>query len=508
MRSLGSNRATEPTELTELTEQEEKRQGKCTGLGWTPRRTEGARFFRLCVLCGSVASFAVASAAQDATPAPAEAIRAHLEFLAGDALRGRGSATHDEWVAATYVAAQLRQLGLDPAGDDGGYLQRVELERRRLASSVLTLRAGAGEKAREERFTHGRELVVARPGAPRASGPLRRLRADAPPPADEVRGRVLLVEGAPVDRSGLGRLLSAGPAALLVARSRDDRRWQALASTPIPMPVRLKDAPPESSGRGAVLLVDAPVLEWLKDVRDGTPVQVATDEASPEAATTWNVLARLPGRGPDADRAVLLSAHLDHLGTNPALTGDTTYNGADDDASGVAAVLELARVLVREGPGRRTALFAFFGSEELGSVGSGYFLEHPPVPLEDIVVNLQFEMVGRPDPAVPAGTVWLTGFERSDLGEALARQGAPLVADPHPRENFFQRSDNYGLARRGVVAHTVSTFGLHPDYHGVDDEVDRIDFPHLAGVVSALARPVRWLLDAGFAPRWKEGPPK
>ena len=461
------------------------------------------------LLAAAACGLATAALAQDpARPQPSpptDAVRGHLEFLAGDALRGRGSATHDEWVAASYIAAQLRQLGLPPAGDDGGYLQRVELERRRLASPVLTFRGGTPE--REGRFTHGRELVVARVGAAQASGPLRRLRPDASPAPDEVRGRVLLVEAPSPERSALGRLLAAGPAALVVAVPRDDRRWQTLAEAPIAMPVGLKGTSREPGRGSPILLADAPVVQWLQGIPDGAAVEISSDEAAPEPATTWNVLAKLPGNGPEGLRAVLLSAHLDHLGTNPALSGDTIFNGADDDASGVAAVLELARALAREGPGRRTALFAFFGSEESGGLGSGYFLEHPPVPLTDIVVNLQFEMVGRPDPAVAAGTVWLTGFDRSDLGPALARQGAPVVADPHPEENFFQRSDNYRLARRGIVAHTVSSFGLHPDYHGVDDEVERLDLPHLAGVVSSMVRPVRWLLDSGFTPQWKGAPP-
>ena len=98
---------------------------------------------------------------------------------------------------------------------------------------------------------------------------------------------------------------------------------------------------------------------------------------------------------------------------------------------------------------------------------------NPPVPLTQIVADLQFEMLGRPDPKVPPGTLWLTGFERSTLGPELARQGAALVADPHPEQNFFQRSDNYPLALRGVIAHTISSFGLHTDYHRPSDDVRR-----------------------------------
>ena len=83
----------------------------------------------------------------------------------------------------------------------------------------------------------------------------------------------------------------------------------------------------------------------------------------------------------------------------------------------------------------------------LGGAGAAHFIDAPPVPLDTIVANLEFEMIGRADKAVAAHTLWLTGYERSNLGPELARQGARLVADPHPEQNFFQRSDNYALAR-------------------------------------------------------------
>jgi Zn-dependent M28 family amino/carboxypeptidase len=249
------------------------------------------------------------------------------------------------------------------------------------------------------------------------------------------------------------------------------------------------------------------VADWLGRLPDGTPVEIAADEGRGEDAATWNVVGALRGTGTRAGEAVVLSAHIDHLGTNPALDGDQVFNGADDDASGVAAVLELARILRAGGPGGRTVVFAFFGSEEAGGLGAARFVERPPVPLASIVANLEFEMIGRPDPAVKAGTAWLTGYERSDLGDALRARGAPLGPDPHPEEGFFQRSDNYQLALRGVVAHTVASFGLHRDYHGVDDEVDRLDFAHFRQVVEGMVRPVRSLLDGHFTPAWKGAPP-
>jgi hypothetical protein len=222
--------------------------------------------------------------------------------------------------------------------------------------------------------------------------------------------------------------------------------------------------------------------------------------------TTTNVVGILRGSDPMLRKeAILLSAHLDHLGVGKAVNGDTIYNGADDDASGVTAVLELARVLAKGPKPKRTVVFALFGSEEIGGYGARYFLEHPPVSLESLVANLEFEMIGRPDNAVAPHTLWLTGYERSDLGKALADHGARLVADPHPDQQFFRRSDNYALAKRGIIAHTVSSFGLHPQYHRPDDDLAHIDFAHMTDSIASMVEPVRWLANSDFKPTWVEG---
>jgi Zn-dependent M28 family amino/carboxypeptidase len=167
--------------------------------------------------------------------------------------------------------------------------------------------------------------------------------------------------------------------------------------------------------------------------------------------------------------------------------------------------MELARVLASGKRPRRTIYFICFGSEERGGHGSRYFIANSPVPLTQIVADLNLEMLGRPDPKVAAGTLWLTGFERSTLGPELARQGAALVADPRPEQNFFRRSDNYILALRGVIAHTVSSFGLHTDYHRPSDDISKIDFPFMTKSLNSLVKPVRWLANSKFRPTWLPG---
>jgi hypothetical protein len=287
-------------------------------------------------------------------------IRAHMDFLASDALNGRGSGTRDEWIAATYVASQLHQWNIEPLGDAGDYVQTVE-------------------------------------------------------------------------------------------------------------------TPP----------------------RSGDP------ESKP--GHTWNTVGRLVGK--DLRRShevILLTAHLDHLGARG--TGpDTIYHGADDDASGTTAVLELAEALAKGPRLNRTVIFALFGSEEAGGFGARQFVSAPPVPLEEFVANLEFEMIGRPDSKVPPHTLWLTGYERSNLGPELARHGAKLVADPRPDQDFFLRSDNIQLAYRGVIAQTVSSFGLHEDYHRPSDDLSHIDFSHMTDAIRSMLRPVVWLANSSFTPEWEPG---
>ena len=224
--------------------------------------------------------------------------------------------------------------------------------------------------------------------------------------------------------------------------------------------------------------------------------------------STYNALALLPGSDPElASQTILLSAHLDHLGVRPSLkSGEAIYHGADDDASGTTAVLELARALASlpQRP-RRTIVFVCFGSEETGGQGNQYFLAHPPTPLASIVANLEFEMIGHPDPVLRADQLFLTGWERTDLGPTLATHGAPLVADPHPSGHFFQRSDNFALAQRGIVAQTVSSYGLGAHYHKPTDDLAHIDFPHLTHAIESMIPSIQWLASADWKPTWKPG---
>jgi Zn-dependent M28 family amino/carboxypeptidase len=228
--------------------------------------------------------------------------------------------------------------------------------------------------------------------------------------------------------------------------------------------------------------------------------------AGGERLPSVNVVGILRGADPVlGDSVVLVDAHYDHLGIGPAVNGDSIYNGADDDASGTVAVLEIARALAAGPRPKRTVVFLATTGEEVGLLGTRWFIAHPVVPLDHIEANLEIEMIGRPDTAAGGpGRGWLTGFERSTMGEMFARAGLPIGPDRRPEQQFFLRSDNIAFARRGIPAHTLSSFDLHADYHAPSDEVSRIDFDHMTRLIDAAAKGVRILAD-GPAPEWKPG---
>jgi hypothetical protein len=241
----------------------------------------------------------------------------------------------------------------------------------------------------------------------------------------------------------------------------------------------------------------------------------------PSLASSWAALDTVPAarrlsgvnvvgvlRGGDAvlrDEAILVDAHYDHLGIRANGTPDSIYNGADDDASGTIAVLEIARMMAAGPPPKRTVIFLATTGEETGLLGTRHYIRAPVHPLAKTVANLEIEMIGRPDSlAGGRGKGWLTGYERSTMGEMLAANGIPIVADARPDQNFFMRSDNIAFARMGIPAHTLSSFNMHSDYHRPTDDMTRVDAGHMAEVIRAAVRAVQLLAD-GEAPVWKPG---
>jgi len=436
-------------------------------------------------------------------------LRAEMNFLASDALQGRGSGTNYERIAAEFIASQFRQFGLEPAGDPDasgapGFVQRVPMQSMKFTEAP-TLRVIGGTETRSWQF--GRDLLVATMRGAKVAGPLQVGDADA---ALSKGAFVLVRIAADADRQKrqdvARRARAARVAALVMSETDANKETRAAGNVPLPnLPNRLGgDAPGDAF---ASITVSPEAFNQLASLPAGTQMEFSGPVQVTDTGSTWNAVGKLPGSDPKlAGEAIFLSAHLDHLGvSNDANATDKIFNGADDDASGCVSVLELARALSSGKRPKRTVYFMCFGSEERGGWGAQYFAAHSPVAVEKTIADLNFEMLGRPDAKVGADTLWLTGFERTNLGTELKKRGARLVADPHPEQNFFQRSDNYTLALRGIVAQTVSSYGLHTDYHRTSDEASKIDFAFMTKSVASMIEPIRWLANSSFRPEWVPG---
>lgn len=186
---------------------------------------------------------------------------------------------------------------------------------------------------------------------------------------------------------------------------------------------------------------------------------------------------------------VVFSGHYDHLGTLPAVAGDSIANGADDDASGTTAVIMLSKYFKKHPP-VRSVIFVAFTAEETGGHGSRYFSEKQDP--DKVVAMFNIEMIGK-ESKFGENSAFITGFERSDFGPILQRnlKGSSFnfYPDPYPEQNLFYRSDNATLARQGVPAHTISTTQIDKDkfYHTVDDELSTLNIKNITDIIQAIA---------------------
>jgi hypothetical protein len=416
-----------------------------------------------------------------------ETVLAEETFLAGGALRGRGSATPDEGIAAAYVASQFASFGLKPAPGMNGYIQIVPAIRRRL-SGPATLKVGnmpitgLSVLSTSGGSVAGTVAIVADPGAPIPSA------------------EVLLYTGPVAKMRTLSRAASAKGVKLIVMSETAEIRAMVAATGGAPaLRATLVDAPPSKSP--SVVSIPADLAAKLTA---GTKVSFDAPFTT-EPATITNAIGYLPGTDPKAG-VLLLTAHLDHLGVRP---DGVVMPGANDDASGTVAVMELARAFAAGKPMRRGILFVAYGAEEIGGLGSTYFGKHPPIPLTDIVANIEFEMIGAQDPKLPKGSLMMTGFERSNLGAMLKKNGALVASDPYPDQHFFERSDNYSLALQGIVAHTLSGWAVVPTYHQPTDTIENLDIPFMTRAIQSLIRPIRRIAGGTFRPDWApDGRPK
>jgi peptidase M28-like protein len=479
-----------------------------------------------------------------------------LSSLAHDSMEGRGTGTPGSMRAAKFIAEQFRLAGLQPAGDSG-FFQHVPMVTRSIdPSSTLvvdgtTLRLGV-----DFSVSAGRADPASFDGAQVIFGGVAGDTTNALT-ADQVRGKLVLLLPAPPANFGGGRGRAPAPASCREApadsTARGGRRGGggagggrgrggfgganaalqgaagiATIEGPELAPrtvwaakhkgtafVKDASAGPSMSGGPATVQVTNYAAEVLLGMKLtsatkgmlGKTVR-STVKFIERPALGGNVVGIIPGADAvHGAEVVLIDAHYDHLGIAMPAAGstDSVYNGADDDASGTTSVIEIARAIKAGSAPKRTLVFIATTGEEVGLLGTNWYIAHPVRPLAAMVANLEIEMMDRPDSlAGGLGHAWLTGFERSTMGDTLAAHGLPIMKDPRPDQNFFGRSDNIAFARMGIPAHTLSSFDLHADYHRANDEVGLANFDHMTGVINAAVTAVR-LLGNGFTPQWYPG---
>jgi hypothetical protein len=448
----------------------------------------------------------------------ADALRGHVSFLASDLLEGRATPSRGLDIAAEYIASQFRGAGLEAAGDQG-YFQTAELEATRPATEGLTItveHAGRTVMVSGDDVSPGSEIYegFTVEGASAVKVPFG---GEPLPPREEIEGKVVLTRfraGRDVPESERAQWYAGVSAfrnalrplkpALVINVNPNATRRAAPSSGYADAQQRAKALRSlTASGKEFAELYDS-LPAGPADVR----VSVSIPELEARRLTGRNVIGLV--RGGDArlqDTYVLLSCHYDHIGTR-AEGADRIYNGANDDASGTAALIELARAFssLRPAPRRSIVFVAYFG-EEIGLVGSKYYANHPVFPLDRTVVNINLEHLGRTDDNMGSqtGRAALIGFDYSDVGETLQRAGAVTGYEIYNRkgnEMYFDRSDHAPLAEAGVPAHTLAVTFEFPDYHGPGDEWPKLNYLNMERVVDTVAVGTLAVANRSAAPRW------
>ncbi len=474
---------------------------------------------RLVAACSAVWLVAAAagqngpSAAAISAGLTAKDLRADVSFLASDALQGRGTPSPGLDIAAEFIASEFRRAGLDPAGDDGYFqtapylhvtpnLESLELT---LDTGLQTLHAAKDSIG----FQEAAAADLTRAAAVKA--PLDAAALDALT-AEQVRGKVLIVDASngrsPVQRRIPSIAARLQPAAVIMLRANGrgvsgEARLREPSEPSIPIL-----AVWDSSIRNALAAAPAGPLEGTVSLHAAAPAEVPV--------RLKNVVGRLPGSDPVLkDTYVLVTAHYDHLGVRGTGEGDHIYNGANDDASGTASMIEIANTLAAlpTRPKRSIVFIALFG-EELGLVGSRYYARHPIYPLAKTVADLNLEQMGRTDDVTGSrvGIVNVTGFDfttlTNDLEQAGGELGIQVLKDEESSDPFFARSDNQAFADAGIPAHTLSVGYVFADYHQPGDEWPKIDYENMAKVDRAVALAVYRVADRAAAPEWNASNPK
>jgi peptidase M28-like protein len=470
----------------------------------------------------------VQRAAQTISP---EDIRRRIGIIADDSMRGRDTPSPELDKTAQYIAGEYRRLGLKPGGDRGTFIQRYSLDRVKVVgdSSAAFVHGGPGATLKygtdfvfaDNMFQSGDyagDLVL-------VSGPLSAATSDTA----AIAGKMVLLVGGRLRGPDRERVLGWKPAGVVFLSGAPDSIWAQIVTRnnrpqlrdpsrkvggPVALVVRSASLGPVATGLG----VDVPSAQAATTFQvkplSGAQLHVHARIEPVERNSAPNVVGILEGSDPTLkNEYVVFSAHMDHVGVaGPRGSGgcraqgaDSICNGADDDGSGTVAVVEIAEALAGMNPRpKRSIIFLNVSGEEKGLWGSEYFSDHPAVPINNIVADLNIDMIGRNW----KDTIVAIGKEHSDLGATLNRVGAAHpelnmqpIDDIWPQENFYFRSDHYNFARKGVPILFFFS-GTHPDYHQVSDSPDKID----AEKESRVARLILYLgvevANSAERPKW------
>jgi hypothetical protein len=497
---------------------------------------------RSAVLLLAVASSCSAPPRTESRPAPAPAppptlaedLKRDLYGFADDSMRGRSADSPNGARAARFIAAQLKAAGLAPAGDSGGYLQRVPLSRTFIRSARFTVTSTAsrtsipigshlipvpslGDGLPLPVLEAAGSLVFAGYGLSSPRYGRNDLAAvtltdkvvvfvnDAPPGIDSAKRASLRDPRSLGDR--LGAIMEKHPAAIIVLfTGRQAGELPALAAGLSDSSLRLqptldgvRELPMVIFGSakdaGPLLPIGWPKNDKARDL-DGKSFSAKVDLVQ-DAVPAFNVVAVVPGSDSALKHTyVAFGAHLDHIGIQTPEHGDSIANGADDDGSGTVSLIEIAKRAQKAPRTKRSLLFVWHTGEELGLFGSEWFTSHPTVVLDSIVAQLNADMIGRNDPdslyligprSAPNGQSRVLGDVVDSVNSALSRPfliNREWDAPSHP-EQLYYRSDHYNYAKHGIPI-VFFTTGLHADYHKVTDSPDKIDYDKLSRVAALI----------------------
>jgi hypothetical protein len=462
---------------------------------------------------------------------PAGRVEADLRFLADDLLEGRATPSRGLDVAALYLANQLRAAGWEP-GNEGGYVQPFEvasfdpaeaeyhvsingisIPRNEYIFISLGLRpeqtpvefdlvlAGHGVSVPEKGVDDFEDLEVAGKAVVALLGAPWELDPHVLHPPDHgvgkavqigVRNGSMLVyvseeisDPPPADPSAETGLIAAF-AGLPLTHLIEDPKTSPWANPFLVVGPAAFDRTLSEAAGGTYEELQARLAIGQTVTKDlGATIRIEIDVESTRDLT-GNVVGVLPGTNPALrDEWVILTAHYDHVGVYDVPPGeDGICNGADDNASGTAAVLETARRLAASGPMKRSVMVAFLSGEDSGLLGSAFYAAHPLAPLDRTVVDINVDMVGRSEGTLQARTPGSDALfeEAASSGNAV---GMTIVPDPHPTWRLIYFIDSYHFARFGVPVVSFATGG-HEDYHQPSDESDKIHFGELEKVVELV----------------------